>query len=352
MERREFPAAEAEVEGLLMGSGLAPADRPTAWALLGDSLDAQERTAEAFDAYGRGKAEAAALHGARFAAEGQESELAFVRRLARDLPDSLPVSASEPTPARGHVFLLGFPRSGTTLLEQVLASHPDVETLDERDLLADVEAELLRPADGLARLAAIGDEALERHRGAYWDGVRRLGRSVEGKVLVDKLPLHTVRLPLIARLFPEARILFALRDPRDVVLSCFRRSFRVNASMYEFVSLERAAAFYDAVMALGLRCRERFPLAVCETRYEDLVGDFDAQARRVCAFMGVEWDPRLRDFAEAARGRVIRTPSAGQVRRGLYASGQGQWRRYADEMAGVQPVLATWVERFGYPDGA
>ena len=102
-----------------------------------------------------------------------------------------------------------------------------------------------------------------------------------GKVFIDKLPLNTIKLPLIAKLFPKARILFALRDPRDVVLSCFRRSFRVNASMYEFVSLERAAAFYDAVMTLGALCRERLPLEVLDTRYEDLVGDFDAQAQAI-----------------------------------------------------------------------
>jgi hypothetical protein len=319
-----------------------------AWALLGDALDSQDRTAAAFDAYGRGKAEAAALHAGRFAVEGRESELEFVRRLARDLPDSLPASRPSPSPARGHVFLLGFPRSGTTLLEQVLASHPAVATLDERDLLSEAESELLRPDGGMARLAALDEQELEHYRAAYWLGVERLQRPTEGKVLVDKLPLHTVRLPLIARLFPEAKILFALRDPRDVVLSCFRRSFRVNASMYEFVTLERAAAFYDAVMGLGLRCRERLALTVRETRYEDLVGDFDAEAARICAFIGVEWDARLRDFAEAARGRVIRTPSAGQVRRGLYASGQGQWRRYEAQMTAVQPTLAPWVERFGY----
>jgi tetratricopeptide (TPR) repeat protein len=349
IEHGRHAAAETELRALLANPGLDGADRPSVWALLGDVLDAREQPAEAFAAWSKGKAEAAARHAGRFAAPGRERELDYVRRLTEELPQDLGAAAAGPSPARGHVFLVGFPRSGTTLLEQVLAGHPEVATLDELDLLENDEAELLRPRGGVGRLAALPPDELARRRRAYWDGVGRLGRRTEGRVLVDKLPLNTIRLPLIAALFPEARILFALRDPRDVVLSCLRRSFRVNASMYELTGLERAAAFYDAVMALGLKGRERSGLEVLETRYEGLVSDFDAEVRRICGFIGVEWDEGLRDFAEAARGRTIRTPSAGQVRRGLYASGRGQWRRYAGQLEPVLPVLEPWVRRFGYP---
>jgi hypothetical protein len=195
----------------------------------------------------------------------------------------------------------------------------------------------------------MSDADLEPYRGGYWRWVKATGRAPAGKVFVDKLPLHSIRLALIARLFPEARILFALRDPRDVVLSCFRRSFRVNAAMYEFVTLDGAARFYDAVMELATLSRERFPLDLAEARYEHLVGDFDGEVARLCAFMGLDWDPAMRDFADAARKRVIRTPSAAQVRRGLYATGREQWRRYAAELAAVEPVLAPWIALYGYP---
>lgn len=350
--RRDHPAAEARLKALLAGRALDPADRPTAWALLGDALDAQDRTGEAFAAYGRGKAEAAAHHAGRFAALGVEGEIDFVRRLTSELPATA-VAAAQPPAApdgpRAHVFLLGFPRSGTTLLEQVLVSHPEVETLDERDCLAEAERALLRPPGGLARLAAMSEAELQPWRDGYWRWAALTGRRPAGKVFIDKLPLHSIRLPLIARLFPEAKILFALRDPRDVVLSCFRRSFRVNAAMYEFVSLDGAARFYDAVMAFSALCRERLALDLTEARYEALVGDFDGEVGRLCAFVGLDWDPAMRDFAEAARKRVIRTPSAAQVRRGLYSTGREQWRRYAEEMATVAPVLAPWVTRFGYP---
>jgi Flp pilus assembly protein TadD len=351
LARKDFPAVEAGLTALLAGPLLDAADRPAAWAMLGDALDGQDRVNEAFDAYGRGKAEAAQAHAGRFAGDA-EGELSYVRRLIRDFPEAMPARGNPDTDDAGprqHIFLVGFPRSGTTLLEQVLISHPDVVTLDERDALMDAERDLLRPVGGLERLMAAPDTVLDDYRRGYWRWVAALGREVAGKVFVDKLPLNTVRLPLIARLFPKARIIFALRDPRDVVLSCFRRSFRVNAAMYEFTSLDGAARFYDAVMAFAALCRERLPLDVAEARYEDLVADFDAETQRLCAFVGLEWDPAMRDFAEAAKRRVIRTPSAAQVRRGLYATGREQWRRYADELRPVEGMLAPWVARFGYP---
>lgn len=352
LARRDFAVAEASLRPLLAASALDAADRPTAWALLGDALDGQDRPLEAFDAYGRGKAEAAQRHAGRFATQGTESELGFVERLIAGFPASIERATpplAPPQAPRAHVFLLGFPRSGTTLLEQVLVSHPQVETLDERDILGEAERELLRPPGGLERLAAMSSAELQPYRDSYWKWVEALGRTTSGKTLVDKLPLNSVRLPLITRLFPEAKILLAVRDPRDVVLSCFRRSFRVNAAMYEFVTLEGAARFYDAVMRLAALSRERLALDVAEARYEDLVGNFDAEVGRLCAFMGLEWDPAMRDFAEAARKRVIRTPSAAQVRRGLYATGREQWRRYGERMDAVEPILATWIARFGYP---
>jgi hypothetical protein len=155
-----------------------------------------------------------------------------------------------------------------------------------------------------------------------------------------------MRLPLIHKVFPGAKIIFALRDPRDVVLSCFRRSFNMNANMYEFNSLASAARFYDAVMKAGEVYFARLPLEVHRLRYEDLVADFEGQARALCAFLGVDWTDGLKDFA--ATERAIATPSSTQVGRGLYDEGVGQWRRYAKAMEEVMPILHPWVEKFGY----
>jgi hypothetical protein len=167
-------------------------------------------------------------------------------------------------------------------------------------------------------------------------------------VFVDKLPLNTIKLPLIARLFPEAKVIFALRDPRDVVFSCFRRQLPVNASTIELATLEGCARFYDSVMALGEICRERLPLSFLMLRHEDLVRDFDGEMRRLCAFAGIEWTDGFRDFAAISRRRNIRSISAQQVREGLNGRGEGLWRRYAPQLQPVLPVLARWVSAFGY----
>jgi len=189
-----------------------------------------------------------------------------------------------------------------------------------------------------------------RQRDAYWTAVRSYGVEPRGRVFIDKMPLASVALPLIAKLFPNARILFARRDPRDVVLSCFRRRFGMNASMYQLLTLEGAARYYDAVMRLSELTRELLPLPAHEVHYESLVDDFERTARAACEFLGVEWDEGMADFAAKARDRGISTPSAAQVARGLNREGQGSWRRYREQMAPVLPLLQPWVERFGYAE--
>src|SRR5690349_17488151 len=127
------------------------------------------------------------------------------------------------------------------------------------------------------------------------------------------MPLSSGLLPVVAKLFPDARVLFARRDPRDVVLSCFRRRFGMNASMYELPTLEGAASYYDAVMRLSEVYRGILPLPQHLVRYESLVEDFEGTARAACAFLGLEWSKEMLDFAAKARSRGISTPSAAQV---------------------------------------
>lgn len=353
---RDFASLRNRVEVLLTRPDLSRDVRATATILMGDALDGQGEPAEAFKAYAAGQAEFRDLHAPVFAAEGQPSaravvETAIARFATAPVADNRVRRRDEPPDApRAHAVLMGFARSGTTLLEHVLASHPDVVCLEESPTLQDAQQTFIDAEDGFQRLAALDDAAWAQERRGYWARVREFGAEPAGKVFIDKLPLATTKIPVISTLFPEARILFAIRDPRDVVLSCFRRSFKMNPSMYEFVDLERAARFYDATMRAGALYRARCPIAVHEVRYERFVHDFEAEARAVCAFLGVDWSDELRDFAEKAKTRRIKTPSAPQVARGLYTDGVGQWRRYRDELAPALPILQPWVERFGYPD--
>ena len=249
----------------------------------------------------------------------------------------------------GHVFLIGFPRSGTTLLENILASHPDVVALEEKVLFADAVREFMsvrHPSDEPKPMTAAD---IARHREIYWRNARQFGVTVEGKVFIDKHPFNASKLPLVAKMFPHAKILFAVRDPRDVVLSCFRRAFQMNSAVYEFLTLDGAARYYDATMALSAIYYETLGLDWHDVRHETLLDDFVGETERVCAFLGVPWVPQMTRFAESARARQVATASAAQVRQGLNREGMDQWRHYASEMAPVQPILAPWVKRFGYP---
>jgi hypothetical protein len=164
------------------------------------------------------------------------------------------------------------------------------------------------------------------------------------------MPLNAVFLPLIAKLFPHAKILLALRDPRDVVLSCFRRRFAMNAGMYEFTSLETACAYYGAVMRLIGVYREKLALDIFEARHESLLADFAGEAQRLCDFLGVEFQDGMRAFAARAQARNIDTPSGAQVARGLSGQGLAQWRRYRPQLETVLPWLAPFVSQFGYSE--
>ena len=355
LQARDFGAASGLLDELQGDPRLSPTNRSIVLGLVGDLRDATGEPAQAFEAYRASNEEMRRLHAPVYEAPGRESALAAATRLRawfqaadpaawRSAPEARP-RASDP---KLHVFLMGFPRSGTTLLENVLAAHPDVVSLEERDCLAPAIQSYLGSAGGVARLASLPSGEAARQREAYWTAVRSFGVEPRGKVFIDKMPLASLNLPLIAKLFPGARILFARRDPRDVVLSCFRRRFGMNPSMYRLLTLEGAAAFYDAVMALAEVYRELLPLPQHLVRYESLVEDFEGTARAACEFLGLAWDEGLRDFAERARRRGISTPSAAQVARGLNREGQGSWRRYRKQLAPVLPVLQPWVDRFGY----
>jgi hypothetical protein len=171
-----------------------------------------------------------------------------------------------------------------------------------------------------------------------------------GKTVIDKQPYNTINLPLIARLFPGAKIVFSLRDPRDVVLSCFRRRFRMNASNYELLTLESAAALYDTMMRLAALYRAKLPLKLVEVRHESLTADFAREMERVAGFIGLSQGGGLQEFAPRQSARSVVTPTAAQLTQGLRSDTSGHWRRYRQELAPVLPRLQPWVSHFGYSD--
>lgn len=329
-------------------------NRAIARGIAADALDGQGRYRDAFAEYQESNALLRKYYADGYAALGAEAALARANRLCNYFNGCSPdhwkntSSIEYESPVRAHVFLVGFPRSGTTLLENILSSHRDIESLEERDCLNLSIKDFLVPDGGLEALASIGSDDLERYRADYWREVRSHGIKLKSHAFVDKMPLYSVYLCLIAKLFPRAKVLFALRDPRDVVLSCFRRRFSMSAQMFELLTLEGAANYYASVMSLSQAYKLTLNQERLETRYEDLVASPDCETRRICDFIGLEYDETMQDFAMRAKGRMINTPSATQVTQGIYQGGRNQWRNYEDEMKPVLPTLAPWCARFGY----
>jgi Flp pilus assembly protein TadD len=343
--------AETLLRQMIVDPRAGQLDRARAGGLLGDVLDAAGRYAEAFDAYTTCNEGLRRIY-SRFA-DGA-SVLAYTRALSAGMRNAAPhhsLNSAAPDAAADpveHVFLLGFPRSGTTLLEVALDGHPKIASIEEHELLADGVLRFMREPSNLEPLARADETQLQASRTAYWDGVRRAGVDAAGKVFVDKHPLNTLKLPLIARLFPRAKILFACRDPRDVVLSCFRRRFNMNSAMYELLTLQGAAAFYDAVMELAGQARPLWGQSWRAVRYETLVADFEQETRAICKFLQLEWVAGMGDFATRVQERERATPSTAQLARGLVRSADN-WKNYSAPLEPVLPRLRPWVERLGYP---
>lgn len=352
LEARDGVSAEARMTTVLK-TNVKGDDRTRALTLLGDALDRQDRTGDAFASYSRAQKNFRSIYAGDLSPRpDRPSHRSFIDAIAAQVRDAGPQPrvgdvGEVPGEAARHVFLLGYPRSGTTLVENVLASAPDVVALEERDTLADTDEVLVANDGTMPSLDTLEPATIDALRAGYWRRVTTMAGDVAGKTFVDMNPFNGIKLPIIARLFPDARILIMRRDPRDIVLSCYRINFTPSTAAWAFSDLEETARHYNALMRLTELCRDNLPLAYHEVRYDRLVTEFEATVRAFAAFIGLPWTEDFRTFDRTAQSRGVRTASATQVRRGLF-DGRGQWRRYADALAPVLPILAPWVERFGF----
>ena len=251
------------------------------------------------------------------------------------------------------IFLVGFPRSGTTLMEQILESHPHLTGSREEPLitrlLESATTPLGRPFAYPDGLEGITPEERHTLRAEYWRLAHQLiGPEVETRRLIDKLPLNIIDLGFIHHLFPDAKIIVALRDPRDVCLSCYMQSFDLNQAMVNFLDLGSTTRLYAAVMDLWRQYRALPGLDAFVYRYEDLVDDVEAMTRRLLEFLGEPWDPAVLRYHEIARGRYANTPSYQNVTLPIYRKAIGRWRNYAEQIAPHLNTLQPFLDEFGY----
>lgn len=246
---------------------------------------------------------------------------------------------------RPPVFLYGFPRSGTTLLDTMLMGHPDIDVLEEEPTLQKAFASF-ESADALA---GAGDETIAAARDAYFAFVAEKIALDPAHLLVDKNPLAINAVPVMRRLFPKAKHILALRHPCDVLLSCYVTNFRMNDGMASFTKLDTAAELYDLSFGYFERVRALMDLDIHTIHYERVVEDRDRELRALFDFLELDWNDAVLDHEATARTRGrIKTASYAQVVEPIYKRSAGRWENYREHLEPVLPVLAPWAEKFGY----
>ncbi|MEP6940080.1 MAG: sulfotransferase [Rudaea sp.] len=264
----------------------------------------------------------------------------------REAWPELPAPAMEQSP----VFIVGFPRSGTTMLEQMLDAHPGLEAMDERAFLQMLVERmssfgLAYPFD-LGRLDAAQCDEL---RALYWSLTAKVAPRKGGQRLVDKNPLNMLRLPLINRLFPNAPIILALRHPCDVILSNYMQHFNSNMFAVLCSSLERLAQGYVTAMDFWNHHEALLKPRVMRSRYEGLLDDFAGGVQLMGSFLGLADSAPLAHFDQHARDKgYISTPSYNQVIEPPNKKAVDRWRRYHAYFTPALPILQPLLERFGY----
>jgi tetratricopeptide (TPR) repeat protein len=329
-------------EGDRLLEAIDPGSDPMQWHRLKSRLaDRSGRFAEAFAA-------AAAMNGSVDDLEGWVRRGADYRGRLRAMAEAVSSAtrnALEPA-ALTPVFLVGFPRSGTTLLDTFLMGHSKIRVLEELPLI--MEAEKVCP---VAQADACPADTLARARDTYFAALGDHAEPGFDGTLVDKMPLNMLAVPLIRALFPGARFIFAQRHPCDAVLSGFMQSFVASEPMASFLTIEGAADFYDSAMTLWTKSIESAPVDCRTIVYEELANDPEATLRPLIAFLGLEWEDRLLDHRGSARSRgAIVTPSYNQVTEPLSTKAVGRWRNYSEQLKPVLPLLLPWAERLGYSD--
>ena len=270
----------------------------------------------------------------------------MIRRWRQDAP-------ARPLPCP-LALLGGHPRSGTTLIEQILGAHPAVRAFDESEAFVAEVGDKLAPPPPAAPLGATALDALpaarrDELRRRYLKSLFREGAGdPAAAVLLDKNPAPTASLHLWLRVFPESKVLIALRDPRDVILSCFFQNLALTPLNVNFLSLERAVQHYADLMDTWLRLRELGGFAWLETRYEDVVGGLEAEGRRVTEFLGLSWHPDQAVCHEAARRKLVYSPTYSEVAKPVHDRAVGRWRNHAAALEPLLPRLAAYLKAFGY----
>ena len=350
----DYKRAKDILQETTLASELEPAVKTQVFGELGRVLDKLKDYDQAFEAFTQSGVEASRIPKAQKFKLGYRPSLinGYIKgltkeRLKRWGPEDLKDNSWTPA------FLVGFPRSGTTMTEQILAAHSGIRTTDEQPYLEHVRFEWARLVGANLDLGWMADQldadSILKLRKFYREKVEADQKiPIGSKIIIDKLPLNITNIGLINLIFPEAKIIVALRDPRDSCLSCFMQDFELNSAMIHFLTLERAVKFYTQVMSAWLHFRNIITLPHISVRYEDTVQNLEFEAKRLIDFLGLDWEPDILHFHQNASNRVISTPSYVAVTEPVHTRAIGRWKNYQQQFSLLLPMLEPFLTEYGY----
>ncbi len=248
------------------------------------------------------------------------------------------------------IFLIGFPRSGTTLLDTILRTNKSVEVIEEKPILKNFLINVEKKTNNdLNQLANLDQEFIKKMQNFYFDERKKYQKNKNSKLVIDKMPLNIIHIGEILRFFPNAKFIFALRNPYDCVLSCFMQQFELNPAMKNFLSIDSSAILYDLVMQLWMIYKKIFIMNCHFIKYEDTVLNFEKTTKDIYKYLDLEWSEGTKDFYKTGKDRLdISTPSYDQVTNPLYSKSVNRWKNYEKQFEGVRNLLDIWVNEFDY----
>lgn len=355
-KRGQIKEAESQLRDLMMNSAADALVRVRAAYDLAGILDGTGQYDEAMIAL----LEAKAVQ--RPQAISLAAPLQRLQNLNKEIPRTITAGVLERwkaeavklQPARRLALLTGHPRSGTTLLEQVLDAHSDVISIEETDLIHDeVYRPLTRdfpPGTGMFQmLDSLPPSVLNQLRESYFHCAEMfLGKSIGSHLLLDKNPGVNIMVPILLRVFPEAKFLIALRDPRDVVISCFMQALRLTPASSAYLSLEGTVNQYASVMDFWMEMLPRLGNQWMYVRYEEMIEDLPTVARATLEFLGLGFEEKVLKFFEHARTKRVNSPSSAEVRKPVYRTAVGRWKNYEKYLEPYMPGLERFLKEFKY----
>lgn len=256
-------------------------------------------------------------------------------------------------------FMVGFPRSGTTLLHHMLDAHPQISVISELPLMQFLLNNIQEThGEGISKIPSLSDEQIAELKGLYIHFLKDYLKKFEGNqafskdtIYIDKLPLNIIHAGLIHRLFPNAKFLLSLRHPCDVAISNFMQNYQPNSAMDNMNNLGDIAHAYRESFDLFHETQDQCAFDVCNIRYEDIIDNFETESRKACDFLGIDYADEIKTYRDRIqKGKSINTPSYNQIIKPLYPDSRQRWKNYENYIAPHIDSLLPYIEKFGYKE--